>query len=232
MTIRLLSLSLASLLLASVAGAAVLAGGVGTDDPAKKQEPREPAASKQEPDARAVTIPFFGNKNCPVSGEAIDRTAVLELEGQPVYFCCKKCVAKGKDDPKAMLAKAYPADKVVDLKNTMCPVMAEPVGDATDTVTVMGRKMRLCCDGCAEDVVAHPVAMLARLENPKLVDLENKTCPISEKPAFGKFVAVYQGKMMRLCGDACVEKVRKDPEKALAAASKKEDKRKDEKKHH
>jgi len=48
--------------------------------------------SKEERDAIAI------NETCPVSGEPIDKTKSVELEGRKVYFCCDHCLEKYKKD--------------------------------------------------------------------------------------------------------------------------------------
>jgi YHS domain-containing protein len=42
---------------------------------------------------------------CPVSGEEIVPTASTELDGQKVYFCCKKCIKEFEADPAKFAPK-------------------------------------------------------------------------------------------------------------------------------
>lgn len=184
------------------------------------------------PAATAVEVPFFGNAKCPISGEAVDKAVFADLKGQRVYFCCKKCLAKGQEDAAKTLEKAYPADKVVEVKNASCPVMGEKIGDkerGKNTVVVMGYKLELCCDDCQEDVKKSPITYIAIAKNPKLSALGNAKCPISDKDVSHRDVAIFNGKIVGLCCPRCVEAFQKDPEKALAAAEKSVPKR--EKKH-
>jgi YHS domain-containing protein len=43
-------------------------------------------------------------KNCPVSGEALeDRDVYSDFEGRRIYFCCKKCQKKFAENPQQYL---------------------------------------------------------------------------------------------------------------------------------
>ncbi|MBI3820930.1 MAG: hypothetical protein HY286_19755 [Planctomycetes bacterium] len=183
---------------------------------------------QQKPDSRPaqakVDVPFHGNEKCPYTGKAVDKTKSVITGGQLVYLCCDKCAAKAKDD-KELAAKAYPADKVVDLKNRVCPWMGEEIEKSKEKVTVMGRTIHLCCDDCAKAAPKYPAAFIALAMNPKLkivnddVDATVK-CPISGDPVSGKDIAVYNGKVVQFCCAKCIDTFNKDPEKGLAAAEK------------
>jgi YHS domain-containing protein len=206
--------------------AAVLS--IGAFAAAAFQEPKKDSKQTESKPAKVQT-PFFGNEKCPISGEAIDRKHSAELDGQLVYFCCGKCLAKAKDDAKKVAAKAYPADRVVDLKNDVCPVMGEKIDDPKQTIVVMGRKIHLCCDDCSEDVKKAPIAYLALATNSKLTNVGNTKCPISGKDVSATDVVIYKDKVVRLCCGKCPEAFEKDPDKSLAEAEKSA--RKPEKKH-
>ena len=47
----------------------------------------------------------IAQKTCPVMGEEIDPEVLTMHDGRKVYFCCKKCIPKFKDDPAKYLAK-------------------------------------------------------------------------------------------------------------------------------
>lgn len=44
-------------------------------------------------------------KECPLSGEDIDKKVYADYKGRRVYFCCSKCKAKFEKDPTKYLAK-------------------------------------------------------------------------------------------------------------------------------
>jgi YHS domain-containing protein len=179
--------------------------------PAFQEKPR----AETRPSASAVQVPFFGNEKCPVSGKDVDRTRLAVIDGQPVYFCCGKCIAKAEADPKATAAKAYPVEKRVEVKNASCPVMDDAIGDSKETVVIANRVLRLCCKDCEPDARANPSAVLAKALDPKLTDYRNTACPCG-KPASGRWIVVYQAKIVRLCTPECIEGFRKDPDAALA----------------
>lgn len=197
---------------ALIVGAVALASNDGQDK--GKEKPGSRPANEAK-----VEVPFYGNENCPYTNKPVDRSKSVTVGGQVVYVCCNNCLKKAKDD-KEVATKAYPADKVVDLKNTVCPLMEEKIGDSKEKATVMGRTIHLCCDDCAEDAKKFPVATLALAMNPKLKDVGNKKCPVSNEAVSGKDVAIYEGKLVKLCCGDCVEGFKKDPAKMLEAAEK------------
>jgi len=78
------------------------------------------------------------------------------------------------DDWKAGLApevvKAFSqlseADRVAALKQEVCPVADNPLGSmgAPYKVTVEGREVFLCCEGCEEELKSNPAKYLAKLD--------------------------------------------------------------------
>lgn len=172
-------------------------------------------AAEQKPE-----VPFLGNVKCPISGEDVDKGVFLDAGIDRVYFCCKKCLGKGKEDPKAVASKAYPASKVVDLKNPSCPVMGDENEDDSGkhAIVVMGRKIHTCCDGCPEDVDAAAMQFLVKALDPKLKVVGNRECPVTGEPVSRNDVVVYKGKIVRLSSAAAVDGFRKDPDACLAKA--------------
>jgi len=188
------------------------------------QDAKKPAEPKAEskPAAAKVEVPFLGNAKCPISGEDVDKSVSADLEGQQVYFCCKKCLAKGRDDVKGTAEKAYPRDKVVDLKNTVCPVMDEKIEDPKNenVVVVLGRKVHTCCDDCPDQVKAAPALFVAKAMNPKLKEVGNTKCPVTGEAVSRNDIAIYNGKIVRLASVKAVEGFQKDPDKFTAEAEK------------
>jgi YHS domain-containing protein len=66
----------------------------------KKPDDKTPADKKPE-QASAKAI----NSKCPVSGEEVDAAHVIAFEGKNIGFCCEKCEAKFKADPKKFIDK-------------------------------------------------------------------------------------------------------------------------------
>ena len=65
-------------------------------DPAKYIAKVVPVAEKDQ-----AKIEVVGNKECPVTGEAVDKNITAVKDGKLYYFCCNDCVKKfSKDDFK------------------------------------------------------------------------------------------------------------------------------------
>ncbi|BDU75815.1 hypothetical protein [Mesoterricola sediminis] len=57
--------------------------------------------------------------------------------------------------------QAPPPAQARPATNTVCPVLGEPVDADSPTVTVRGRRYRVCCEPCKADLAAHPDTYLA-----------------------------------------------------------------------
>jgi YHS domain-containing protein len=62
---------------------------------------RCPAEFKKDPAKyhSKLMAGFTYQTMCPVGGEKIDASASTEIDGQKVYFCCKKCIKEFEADP-------------------------------------------------------------------------------------------------------------------------------------
>ena len=71
------------------------------------------------------------------------------------------------DKMKAALAKLDPADAASAEKQHICPVSGKMLGTmgAPQKVTVSGRELWICCNGCLEKLRADPDKYLAKLEH-------------------------------------------------------------------
>ena len=54
-----------------------------------------------------------------------------------------------------------------------------------------------------------------------VIDVGNKTCPVSGDKVSAKAAYIYQGKLYHCCCMGCVKKFQKDPEKFIAKMEKK-----------
>lgn len=63
------------------------------------------------------------------------------------------------------LAKLSPEDQALAERQKVCPVSGEPLGamGVPYKVTVQGRDVLLCCDGCEETIKENPDKYLAKL---------------------------------------------------------------------
>ena len=168
---------------------------------------KTPAVAKK---ADEVTVPFLGNEKCPISGRPVDAKKSLKHEGQAVYFCCGNCLAKGKDDAKAMVAKAYA--KTVAVKNEKCPISGRPIAEGKGkTVAFQGKEVRVCCGNCEKAFPKSAKVNLAKALNPKLKDAGNKKCPVMDKPVKDDQFVVYKNTIVKICCPGCDKKIKANP---------------------
>ena len=70
-----------------------------------------PAEFKKDPEKYFAKIAQQGvllesvQKNCPVTGEPINKQVFTDYKGRRVYFCCPACVEPFKKDPEKYLTK-------------------------------------------------------------------------------------------------------------------------------
>jgi len=70
-------------------------------------------------------------------------------------------IAVAGDAPPAAAPSTQQA--AVDLKNTVCPVSGEDVGDCKLTVTYDNKVYHFCCDGCPEKFNKNPEKYVKRV---------------------------------------------------------------------
>ncbi len=171
--------------------------------------------------AQDVKTPFFGNKECPVSGKPIVAKYSVKFGDEKIYVCCKSCVKKVKAAPKDFYAKAYPKSKNIDVKNPKCPIMGGKT-KSTVTTTFQGHIVHFCCPMCNKGFRKEPNKHLARLTSKKkLTELGNKNCIVmpKEKIQVDSFI-IYKDQIINLCCAGCAGDFAKDPKKYMAAYKK------------
>lgn len=163
----------------------------------------------------AVTVPTFQNETCPVMGKPAKADLFVETDNGRVHVCCKMCLKKVEADKAGMYKKAYASAKPAG--NKTCPATGEPV-DGKSTVTIQGLEIGLCCSDCAKPALENSQISLAKVKNPKLKDLGNKTDPISGKPVGNNFFCLIGDDLVHLSSADSTAEVMKDPKKALEKA--------------
>ena len=101
---------------------------------------------------------------------AIFKSFLLILATGLVFGCggakekSEKPVAPAVELPG--LAELSPADRALAEEQKICPVSGEPLGSMGKPVkvTVKGRTLFLCCDGCEESIKKEPDKYLAKLD--------------------------------------------------------------------
>lgn len=196
---------------------ALACGGLVLADDAKKDDAK-PAAAKAEAKAE-VSVPFHGNAECPMSGEKIKTGKFAEKDGKRIYVCCSKCERAANKDFDTAYAKAYPADKVVDLANELCPVSGDKV-KADVSVAFQGHKVHFCCQKCAAKWQEGGQKNLALALDPKLVAANNAKCPVMpDDECDGTEFFVYKDTLIDVCCGDCIEKFQETPDQFLKAAN-------------
>jgi YHS domain-containing protein len=176
-------------------------------------QPAKPAQSAEA----AVSVPFHGNETCPISGKPVKQTVFAEQDQQRIYTCCAKCKKKVKDDFDGALAKAYPSDAVVAVKNTKCPISGKPTDDTDVNVSFQGHQINLCCEKCESRFEQNPRRYLALLKNPELKALNNKKCIVmTDEPIEPGSFFVYKNTLVDTCCADCAEDFAADPDSYLA----------------
>ena len=120
------------------------------------------------------------------------------------------------DDVEVAYRTAYPTDKKVE--NKICPVTGgEIVKDSPKTV-LQGFEFFVRGKEDVPKAREHSQVVLAKLNNPKLVDLDNKTCPVTGEATVKNTFVVIEGTMVRLSSAKLLDEITKDPAKVLSKA--------------
>lgn len=121
------------------------------------------------------------------------------------------------------------AEKELKAQKT-CPIMGGAVNKDL-YVDHDGKRIYVCCKGCIAPIKKNPEAAIKKLkelgEAPVAVPAEQKICPVMGGGINKKLFVEHDGKKIYVCCQACVNIVKKDPEKyakkvaqELAAAQK------------
>jgi hypothetical protein len=183
---------------------------------AHAQEP--PAPDKPAPGKAALTVevPTFANETCPIMGKKVSMPLFIDTELGRFYVCCKPCYKKVTADLQAAHKTAYPV--VQEVKNDVCPVSGERIGDGAVAVTLQGYAFKLCCAGCLEQARTHSQVTLTKLTRADVKDLGNETCPVSGKPVTPNAFAIVGDTIVHLSSPLLVDDVRQDPAAVLEKA--------------
>ena len=163
-----------------------------------------------------ASTPSYPNASCPIMGKPVSTKLFAEADKGRIYICCKGCVKDILADVPTAYRTAFPSDTKV--ANKVCPVTGGEITKDSPTVVLQGFEFSV--RGKAEVAVAREQAqiVLAKLHEPRLVDLENETCPVTgEKAAKNSFV-VIQGTIVRLASPKAADEAAQDPAKILAKA--------------
>jgi hypothetical protein len=166
--------------------------------------------------APAVVVPTFPNSTCPVMGKPISTRLFTDTTYGRIYICCKGCIEEIQADVPFAYRTAYPRTEM--LRNKRCPVTGAEIGAEAKRVLLQGVEFSVLDAPAAKKAVEDAQATLAKLRDPKLVDVGNRTCPILGTPVAPNVVAIHAGHLIRLASVEAFEELQKDPAQGLARA--------------
>lgn len=163
-----------------------------------------------------VSVPLYPNPACPIMGKPVSTRLFAETEKGRIYVCCKSCIKDILADVGGAYRTAYPTDKKI--VNTKCPVTGNEIKKDSPTIVLQGFEFFVNDSAAAQLARAESQIVLAKLNDPKLVDLANKTCPVTGEATVKNAFVVIEGNLVRLSSPKLVEEVEKDPAKVLTRA--------------
>ncbi len=181
---------------------------------AAQQKPSGDAVTAQS--EVAVSVPLYANPSCPIMGKPVSTTLFADTAKGRIYVCCKGCIKDIHADVETAYRTAFPADKKI--VNTICPVTGKEITKDSPAIVLQGFEFSVHDAAAARLAVEESPIVIAKLNDPKLVDLANKTCPVTGEAIVKNAFVVIDGQIVRLSSPRLVEEVQKDPAKVLAKA--------------
>lgn len=96
-----------------------------------------------------------GQTLCPITNEKIDLNVYADQSGKRVYFCCKKCIEKFRQDPAEIIRVMESKGIILDAAQVSCPIEGEKI-DRSVYVDYGGRRIYFCCRGCIDKFNREP----------------------------------------------------------------------------
>jgi hypothetical protein len=95
-------------------------------------------------------------------------------------------VTESESQPKLIMTGLSDADREAALAQRICPVTKEPLGSPSMgppvKVSVEGRDVFICCEGCRESLLEDPAKYLANLETPAAVEAAESASDADDVP--------------------------------------------------
>lgn len=199
---RWLSLALAMLVSVPVAFA---------EDPPPAPKPPAP-----ERPAAVVTVPTFENATCPIMGKPSSKALFTDTADHGrIYVCCMPCVPKIKRDQERAYAAAYPTVRQVG--NTTDPLTGAALGEDAVTLSLQGHEIRVA-PGSVKEAKENAQIVLTLALRSNVVDIGNRTSPISGKAVAANVFVLIDNDLVRLAAASEVDDVKRDPEAARKKA--------------
>ncbi len=168
--------------------------------------------------AKPFDVPTFPNVACPIMGKPASTKLFAETDFGRIYICCKGCVKDIQADLPTAYRTAYPKD--VKVENKLSPLSGRTIEPGAPTLTLQGYTFFVANEKEVLEARRHSQLALAKLRDPKLVDLANALCPVAATPVAANQLVVIEGHIVHLSGPKVLEQVAKDPRAALEQAKK------------
>lgn len=177
-----------------------------------KGEPQASDAAKTV----SIAAPIYPNASCPIMGKPVSTKLFADTDKGRIYVCCKSCVKDILADVATAYRTAYPTNKVVE--NKICPVSGGAITKDSPTVVLQGFTFFVRGPQDVAPAREHAQIVLAKLNDPTLVDLENETCPVTGEPVAKNTFVVIEKTIVRLASVRNLDEISKDPAKVLKKA--------------
>ncbi|MEO6596144.1 MAG: hypothetical protein ABIP94_15460 [Planctomycetota bacterium] len=174
------------------------------------------APGGDQPAGPPVEVPTFANPTCPIMGKKVSMPLFIDTELGRFYVCCKPCYKKILANVPAAHQTAYPV--VQEVKNTVCPVSGEAIGDDAVDVTLQGYSFKVCCGKCVDAARKQSQLTLTKVTRDKVKDVGNQTCPVDGKPVVDNAFVLIGDTLVHLSSPMHVDAVAKDSVSVLAKA--------------
>ena len=202
-------------LAAVVAAVFVVSSAARAEDPAPKMPPPASAPPAVAP-VPVVSVPTYENKTCPIMGKPSSKALFTDTEFGRIYVCCPPCIKKIQADPTRAYQAAFPVTKKAG--NKVDPVTGAAIGDKPVLLTLQGYEIALASEESVKPARANAQITITKALDPAVVDVGNHTDPITGKPVTDNAFVLIDKDLVHLSAPAVADDVRRDPEKARAAA--------------
>ena len=151
--------------------------------------------------------------NCPVMDEPIDFSVSTSTDEGTVYFCCKGCIKKFKENPSKFAKAASKQRKALSKREKIqvsCPVMGETINPKVFAMHD-GGKVYFCCKKCVSKFTSDPSKYKAALASSYTYQTQ---CPVmAEQIDPTSFSVLPDGKTVYYCCGGCAKKLLANPAK-------------------
>lgn len=151
-------------------------------------------------------------------GKPISAKLFVDTDLGRVWVCCKSCYKDILADTPTAHKTAYPV--VAKLANAVSPVSGKKIEKGAPRLVLQGFEFSVASTDEVAVARASSQVVLAKLVDPKLVDLANATCPVTAEPVGKNAFVVIDGTIVRLSSDKALEAATKEPAKVLDTARK------------